>query len=374
MGAVHLGILALTLLSLGLSGYAIWRDKGLEWSFAVSTPPAPQGAPRFETVFDYSVDQGVAHAPAIALREGGADIVWFQGSSEAQPDVEIYRARLTRTPDGTWQADAPAAIITSPALGDVFTPQQLVVTLGNTIENEAKPDSLYATVVSVGGWAMASVADVTMRDGHPVHARKLNLSPFLNRSFLVKSPMVAYADGSHGLPAYFEMGSTYGALVRFDEKGRVRDQRRMTGDGVKPIQPMVVPLDADRGVAFLRDFNDSGRLYVSRTADGGQSWSRAEATDIAHPNAPVAALPVSGGRLLMALNGDAQSADLLHLAVSEDDGATWRVIQTLDRKPGDARYPMLRRLDDGDILLVYSHGTKTGLRAVVMNEAWVAAQ
>lgn len=374
MGAVHLGILALTLLSLGLSGYAIWRDKGLEWSFAVSTPPAPQGAPRFETVFDYSVDQGVAHAPAIALREGGADIVWFQGSSEAQPDVEIHRARLTRTPDGTWQADAPAAIITSPALGDVFTPQQLVVTLGNTIENEAKPDSLYATVVSVGGWAMASVADVTMRDGHPVHARKLNLSPFLNRSFLVKSPMVAYADGSHGLPAYFEMGSTYGALVRFDEKGRVRDQRRMTGDGVKPIQPMVVPLDADRGVAFLRDFNDSGRLYVSRTADGGQSWSRAEATDIAHPNAPVAALPVSGGRLLMALNGDAQSADLLHLAVSEDDGATWRVIQTLDRKPGDARYPMLRRLDDGDILLVYSHGTKTGLRAVVMNEAWVAAQ
>lgn len=374
MGAVQLGILALTLLSLGLSGYAIWRDKGLEWSFAVSTPPAPQGAPRFETVFDYSVDQGVAHAPAIALREGGADIVWFQGSSEAQPDVEIYRARLTRTPDGTWQADAPAAIIKSPALGDVFTPQQLVVTLGNTIENEAKPDSLYATVVSVGGWAMASVADVTMRDGHPVHARKLNLSPFLNRSFLVKSPMVAYADGSHGLPAYFEMGSTYGALVRFDEKGRVRDQRRMTGDGVKPIQPMVVPLDADRGVAFLRDFNDSGRLYVSRTADGGQSWSRAEATDIAHPNAPVAALPVSGGRLLMALNGDAQSADLLHLAVSEDDGATWRVIQTLDRKPGDARYPMLRRLDDGDILLVYSHGTKTGLRAVVMNEAWVAAQ
>lgn len=374
MGAVHLGILALTLLSLGLSGYAIWRDKGLEWSFAVSTPPAPQDAPRFETVFDYSVDQGVAHAPAIALREGGADIVWFQGSSEAQPDVEIYRARLTRTPDGTWQADAPAAIIKSPALGDVFTPQQLVVTLGNTIENEAKPDSLYATVVSVGGWAMASVADVTMRDGHPVHARKLNLSPFLNRSFLVKSPMVAYADGSHGLPAYFEMGSTYGALVRFDEKGRVRDQRRMTGDGVKPIQPMVVPLDADRGVAFLRDFNDSGRLYVSRTADGGQSWSRAEATDIAHPNAPVAALPVSGGRLLMALNGGAQSADLLHLAVSEDDGATWRVIQTLDRKPGDARYPMLRRLDDGDILLVYSHGTKTGLRAVVMNEAWVAAQ
>ena len=369
-----MGILALTLLSLGLSGYAIWRDKGLEWSFAVSTPPAPQGAPRFETVFDYSVDQGVAHAPAIVGRENGADIVWFQGSSEAQPDVEIHRARLTRSPDGTWRADTPKAIITSPDLGNTFTPQQLVVTLGNTIENEASPDNLYTTVVSVGGWAMASIADVAMQDGRPAQARKLNLSPFLNRSFLVKSPMVAYADGSHGLPAYFEMGSTYGALVRFDDAGRVRDQRRMAGDGVKPIQPMVVPLNADRAVAFLRDFNDSGRLYVSRTSDGGQSWSKAEATDIAHPNAPVAALPVSGGRMLMALNGDAESADLLHLALSEDEGVTWRVIHSLDRKPGDARYPMLRRLDNGDILFVYSHGTKTGLRAVVMNEAWVAAQ
>lgn len=374
MGAVQVGILALTLLSLGLSGYAIWRDKGLDWSFAVATPPEPQGAPRFETVFDYAVDQGVAHAPAIALHEDGADIVWFQGSSEAQPDVEIHRARLTRSPEGGWQADAPAAIITSPELGHAFAPQQLVVTLGNTIENEAKPGNLYATVVSVGGWAMASIADVTMQDGGPVAARKLTLSPFLNRSFLVKSPMVAYADGSYGLPAYFEMGRTYGALIRFDHSGRVRDQRRMTGQGVKPIQPMVVPLDADRAIAFLRDFDDSGRLYVSRTRDGGQSWSRAEATDIAHPNAPVAALPVSGGRLLMALNGDADSADLLHLALSEDDGVTWRVIHTLDRKPGDARYPMLRRLPEGDILLTYSQGTKTGLRAVVMNEAWVAAQ
>ena len=263
---------------------------------------------------------------------------------------------------------------TSHALGDGFVPRQLVVTLGNTIENEGAEQSLYATVVSVGGWAMASIADVRMQDGRPVRARKLSLSPFLNRSFLVKSPMVEYADGSFALPAYFEMGSTYGALVRFDAEGRVRDQRRMTGQGIKPIQPMIVPLDASRAVAFLRDFNDSGRLYVSRTEDGGRSWSKAGATDIAHPNAPVAALPVAGGRILMAMNGTGDDANQLHLALSEDEGESWRMIHTLEKTPGEARYPMLRRLPDGDILLAYSQGTKTGLRAVVMNESWVAAQ
>nr|WP_253196193.1 sialidase family protein [Roseovarius sp. PS-C2] len=337
-------------------------------------PPAPEGAPRFETVFEYSVDQGIAHSPAIVVQDEGPEIVWFQGSSEAQPDVAIHRVGLTRDDAGQWRAGPPEPYITSGALGDGFVPRQLVVTLGNTIENEGAEQSLYATVVSVGGWAMASIADVRMQDGRPVRARKLSLSPFLNRSFLVKSPMVEYADGSFALPAYFEMGSTYGALVRFDAEGRVRDQRRMTGQGIKPIQPMIVPLDASRAVAFLRDFNDSGRLYVSRTEDGGRSWSKAGATDIAHPNAPVAALPVAGGRILMAMNGTGDDANQLHLALSEDEGESWRMIHTLEKTPGEARYPMLRRLPDGDILLAYSQGTKTGLRAVVMNESWVAAQ
>ena len=70
--------------------------------------------------------------------------------------------------------------------------------------------------IAVGGWAMASIVDVA-RDGP---ARRLDLSPVLGRSNLVKSPMVAYADGSMGLPAYFEMGSTFGLLARFDEARR----------------------------------------------------------------------------------------------------------------------------------------------------------
>ncbi len=374
MGAAQLAILGLVLLSLGLSGYALWRDEPPAWRFAVPEAVAARGAPRLEKVFDYRPTTGQAHSPAILMHEAGFSLAWFEGSQEAQADVDIHAARFTRG-GGGWRHDQPAPLVTRGNLGAAMVPRQLVVTLGNTVENEAAQAGLFATVVSLGGWAMASVADVRLDGGGPVRARKLNLSPFLNRSHLVKSPMVDYADGSRALPAYFEMGAMHGVLVRFGPRGRVRDARRMLGQAaLKPIQPMVVPLDAQRAVAFLRDFGDSGKLLVSRTADGGQSWSRAVATDVAHPSAPVAALPLGEGRILMAMNRLPGSGEGLHLAVSADEGESWRRLVTLEDDGGAARYPMLRRLPRGEILLSYSTDNKRGIRAWVFNDAWVAAQ
>ena len=369
MGALHLGILALAGLSIALSAVAVWRDQPLSWQFAVPDIAPHEAAPRFEKLFDYTAPSGQAHAPAIVLRDSGFSVLWFEGSQEAQADVDIHQVTLRRGSDG-WSHDTPAPLVTRGGLSDVFEPRQLVVTLGNTIENEAARAHLYATVVSVGGWAMASVADVKMGGDGPQSARKLNLSPFLNRSFLVKSPMIAYADGSRALPAYFEMGRTYGALVRLDRRGRVRDMRRMNGAG-KPIQPMVVGLDAHRAVAFLRDFEPNGRLLISRTEDGGQSWSEVTATDMPNPSAPVAALALRDGRILMAANDDAEGGDRLRLVLSQDGGMTWQPFHTLEPNGGGARYPMLRRLPEGEIALVYSQGSKRGIRAFVFNDAWV---
>ena len=88
----------------------------------------------------------------------------------------------------------------------------------------------------------------------------------------------------------------------------------------------------------------------------------------------VAALPLADGSILMAMNDNAGDASVLRLAVSRDQGNSWRVIRTLEHDGGDARYPMLRRLEGGEIALTYSHATKRGIRAYVLNDAWVAAQ
>ncbi len=366
-------ILALALISIGLSAVAILRHEPLNWQFAVPDIPVTDVAPLFELLFDYTAETGQAHAPGIVSAGEDFSLVWFEGSQEAQADVDIHAAHFTRRGDG-WDISDPAPYATRHGLGSAFDPPQLVVTLGNTIQNEAAPKALYATVVSIGGWAMASVADVRMgRDG-PVSARKLNLSPLLGRSHLVKSPMVEYADGSHALPVYFEMGSAYSLLARLDEQGRVTDTRRMPAQGVKAIQPMIVPLDENRAVAFLRDFDPSWKLWISRTGNGGRDWSEVVPTDIPNSSAPVAALSLGGDRILAVMNDDAERRHELRMSVSEDGGASWRMIHRFEDDAGDARYPMLRRLPSGGILLAYSHSTKRGIRAYVLNDAWVATQ
>jgi len=374
MGTAQAAILVLTAISLLLSLWAARADEPPKWRFALPAPVTETGAPMFRTVLDYTPETGQAHSPAIRLTPEGFDLLWFEGSAEAQADVDIHAASFARGPDG-WQGGPSAPLLTRGDLGAAMTPRQIVVTLGNTIENEAVPGALYATVASVGGWAMASVVDVRMAGGGPEQAHKLNLSPLLNRSNLVKSPMVAYQGGTHALPAYFEMGATYGLLVRLDRHGRVRDTRRIgakRGAG-KPIQPMIVPLDETRALAFLRDFDPSHQLLVSRTQDGGQSWSPATPAGIENPSSPVAALNLGDGRILMAINDDAGRPQRLRLMLGTDEGAEWRLIRQFEGD-GALRYPMLRRLPGDEIVLTYSKGTKRGVVAHVFNPAWVAAQ
>ncbi len=374
VGAAQAAILGLAVLSLCLSLWAIRTDTPPVWRFAPPAPATAAGAPIFETVFDYTLETGQAHSPAVRLTPEGFDLLWFQGSAEAQADVDIHAASFSRGAEG-WQAGPVHLLLTRGDLGAAMVPRQAVVTLGNTIENEGVPGALYATVASVGGWAMASVADVRMAGGRPEWARKLNLSPVLGRSNLVKSPMVEYADGTHALPAYFEMGATYGLLARLDARGRVRDTRRIAaarGAG-KPIQPMIVALDETRALAFLRDFGPSHQLLISRTQDGGQSWSPAAPSGIENPSSPVAALNLGDGSILMAINDEAENPQRLRLILGTEEGADWRVLRIFEGA-GALRYPMLRRLPGGEIVLAYSRGTKRGVVAHVFNPAWVAAQ
>jgi len=114
-------------------------------------------------------------------------------------------------------------------------------------------------------------------------------------------------------------------------------------------------------------------LLVSRTQDGGQSWSPAAPVGIENPSSPVAALNLGEGRILMAINDDADRPQRLRLILGTDEGADWRLLHEFEGD-GALRYPMLRRLPGDEIVLTYSKGTKRGVVAHVFNPAWVAAQ
>jgi len=361
-------------LSLALTGHAWWRHSPPVWEFVLPETPRADAPAAFEVAFD-RVQPGLAkHAPAIRVADGMVEIIWYEGSKEGARDVGILSAPLEKGPAG-WRLGATRVLMTSAGLGPAMVPRQSVWVLGNAVPAALAPGRGYlATIVSIGGWAMASVAHVAERADGVLRARRLALSPMLARSTLVRGPALAFAGGDIGLPAYFEMGTAFSELVRLSATGRVLDKRRMSM-GKAGIQPEVVVLSPRRAVAFLRNFDDRRVLYVTHTVDGGQSWSPIADAGLPSPNSPAAVLALEGGRILMAFNDDPVDTGFLRLAVSGDAGATWRRIATLDDAPkGSMRYPALARLPDGQILLVYSYDGQEGLRGHVLNDAWINAQ
>jgi len=353
-----------------------WQSTELSWEFQLAAlPEVTENAPRIQTVFDYTTSQGVAHAAALRLGvgEAGFDVMWFEGTRESHNDVVIRQASVTKSPQG-WAQSAPQTYLVKEEMSAVTAPRQTILTLGNTIQFGAQSDRVLATIVSLGGWAAASIADVKMGADGPQHVRKLSLSPFLNRSHLVRAPTLNYLDGGIAIPAYQELGNAFGLLVRLDENARVRDTRRLT-QGRFGIQPMIVPLDGQNAVALMRNFDDdTDRLIAAWTQDGGRSWSEPKLLDLPNPGAPVAAIRLASGAVLMAYNDVAEGApadgSLLRLAVSSDQGETWQVTQTLEQGGGNVRYPAMARLPDGDIALTYSYGSKRSIKVLVFNDAW----
>lgn len=347
------------------------RSTNLVWEFAVTAPVlTAQENPRITTVFNYASSAGTAHSPAIILHPDGFSLVWFDGTRESHKDVVIKQTRFAKS-DAGWANSDPEVYFDKETLSQKTTPRQIILSLGNTIQYGDEQNAALATIVSIGGWAAASIALIDFEEAGPSNVHKLSLSPFLNRSHLVRAPTISYKDGSVAIPAYMELGNAYGELVRLDKNGYVRDKRRMS-QGRFAIQPVIVPFDAHTAIALMRNFDEhSDRLIATWTKDGGQSWTPASLLDVPNPNAPVAAISLSSGDLLMAFNGSATDAHALHLAVSKDQGHTWKTMRTLDQDEGNSRYPAMSRLPDGDILLTYSVGSKRGIKALVFNESWV---
>ncbi|MEL7013578.1 MAG: exo-alpha-sialidase, partial [Pseudomonadota bacterium] len=116
----------------------------------------------------------------------------------------------------------------------------------------------------------------------------------------------------------------------------------------------------------------SKKLLLSRTEDGGQSWSAVEVLDVFNPSSPVAALGLGEGRILLAVNDLEEMPEILRLVVSDNEGRDWREVTRFEGE-GALRYPMLRRLSSGEIVLSYSKGTKQGVVVHLFNQAWVEA-
>jgi predicted neuraminidase len=316
-----------------------------------------------------------AHCGTLAEMDDGTLVAaWYAGSGEGARDVAIKSA--TRSADGVWSAARTLFDRESVAA----SMQRHVVSLGNPLlfsGREGKLGLLFVTIAA-GKWSGSSInlswsPDAGANWSAP---EKLTLNPLANLSALPRNPPLALAGGGWAVPIYEEFLGRFPEILwlRPEDTARLAAVSRMD-DGMSVFQPSVVPLSQNGALAFYRDDSGAGRVFLSRSADGGRTWGARGVSDLPNVDSGVCALRLPDGRLLCAVNDSTgRKRENLRLALSPDDGKSWRYITTLAaERGGDFSYPYMILGRDGRVRLLYS-ARHNRMVFAEFNTAWIDAQ
>ncbi|NPV08008.1 MAG: exo-alpha-sialidase [Anaerolineae bacterium] len=137
------------------------------------------------------------------------------------------------------------------------------------------------------------------------------------------------------------------------------------------MEPGVVELADGSLLMVLR--SQLGRLYFSRSSDGGEAWAPPEMSALVAPEAPsaIARLPQSEDLLLVWNDNYDPGVDHggirspLRSAISRDGGQKWYRYRTIEGDPSRAySYPSLTFVDD-EVLLTYYERERPGRLSLV---------
>lgn len=317
-------------------------------SFALVNPlmtvAQKQAEPIYTSRFASSGLVDFVHSAAVtALPDGSLMAVWFAGTREGAADVQVRSARFNLS-TGEWGEEKVMATRASTQQST----RKYIRKLGNPVIALA-PDNrlwLFYVSVSMGGWAGSAVNVMVSDDfgGHWSAPRQLITSPFLNISTLVRSAPVFHVDGSIGLPVYHEFLGKFAEYLYLSADGVVIDKFRIS-HGNNSLQPAIVPLDGQRGIALLRYAGSTlHRVLASRTEDAGQSWSEPYPLVPSNPNSSLAAVATPEHGLLVALNDLQEGRFKLSLYVTDAKMDNWQLLHALDKSPdpeGDPYPPLV---------------------------------
>lgn len=271
----------------------------------------------------------LVHAGALVeLPDGRLRAFWFAGRREGGPHVGIHSSVFDPS-TGQWSAEQ--RLFDRHRVAQEFG--YPVRKLGNAVPVMSADGRirLFVVAVSFGGWAASRlvVAESVDQGDTWTFTDDLVLSPFLDLSYLVKTPPVRYSDGSIGLPVYHEFAGKFGEVLRLTEDNRIIDRYRI-GHGREAIQPLVLVRDSNRAVAFLRNEtrDRAGRVFFSTSQDGGRHWTPIDPSNVPGPSAALGGISFAPDHWLLGVNYNAYERDEMHVVETRDAGANWRTLAT----------------------------------------------
>ncbi|MBR1469768.1 MAG: exo-alpha-sialidase [Prevotella sp.] len=310
------------------------------------------------------------HASTIVeLRNGDLLAAWFGGSYEGATDVGIWTARKYF---GATRWTTPSEVATPQGLGACYNPVLFQM-----------PDGELLLFYKIGkfvqdwsGWLIRS-SDEGLTWSRPERLPEGFLGPVKNKPEIIQNTALLCPSSTEkdGWKIHFERFETH-ADGRFPTARELASKVTKIGpveaemaaktfepDVLSPIgciQPSILKLKNGQLQVLCRTQN--GRLASSRSSDGGRSWSRVKLTELPNNNSGTDAVTLRDGRHILVYNpvstpvgenGGARSP--LSVAVSDDDGQTWRDILTLENDAeGEYSYPAVVQGRDGTVHITYT--------------------
>jgi predicted neuraminidase len=122
---------------------------------------------------------------------------------------------------------------------------------------------------------------------------------------------------------------------------------------------------------MLRDTSSQRSLRTSLSTDNGWTWPEPTPSSLPNPDAPVDALRLADGRILLAYNHASSGRESLGLSLSSDEGRTWKKHSVLERETEkEFSYPQLTQGPGGMIHLTYTW-KRERIGHIAFNLAWL---
>jgi predicted neuraminidase len=370
--------------------------------FALLTAASVQRAsPAFyESELIFPLENWHNHASTIVECPNGDLLVcWFHGSGErTADDVKVEGARLRRG-SKTWRrftmADTPGYPDTNPTM--FVDPQQRLWLMWPTIlANEwhtalmkYRVSSNYQRVDGPPRWDMNEVLHITpgpefeatvtqalaafeiaSKEAPPerqkairdyIERTKKNAADKLFRrlGWMTRAhPFVL--DGKRLIVPLYSDGFSFSLMAITDDwGGHWWTSAPLVGAG--NIQPSIVRRKDGSLLTLMRDNGPPPkRLHMSESRDGGKTWSPVVDSAIPNPGSGAEVISLSNGHWALIYNDTELGRNSLAVAVSTDEGQTWRWKRHLEFEPpgpeaGAFHYPSLIQARDGSLHASYSY-------------------
>jgi len=179
------------------------------------------------------------------------------------------------------------------------------------------------------------------------------------------------SNGSLILPMASEIFGVAMMAMTSDDGETWQFSETLLGDWVE--QPSVFERKDGTLVAYFRDASDRHRIRKSESSDFGLTWTPVVNTSFPNPGSGVEVIRLANGNILLIYNDcEDDPRNTLDVALSDDEGMTWKWKRNIEKAEGQGRfdYPSIIQARDGKIHATYSYNVET-IKYVVFDEKWI---